>query len=519
MGRKKESTDTRSEDFKSSSSHWLRLAGDDLTRSPEQLRRKTARGALHSLVGQGASFALRIGSMMVIARLVTPEQFGLVGMVTAFTGLLNLFRDGGLPQATVQRENLSESLTSTLFWLNLVLGLGLAAVTVFAAPFVAAFYGEPRLSLIAVALSIGFVLYGASAQHRALLERSMRFGTLVTIDIAALALSVCVGIGIAFFGGGYWALIGMTLSLISAGTIGVWAATRWVPTLPRRRTGVRSMLHYGSAIMANSFVVYVSYNADKVLLGRFWGAEVLGVYGRAYQLINIPTDSLHNAVGSVMFPALARAQSDAKRLRSYFLKGYSLFLSLVMPITIACGLFAADIVHVLLGSQWDQAIPVFRLLAPTILVFALINPMSYLMFATGRAVRSLQIALMIAPVTIMGYIIGLPNGAPGVAIGFSTAMLILVAPIVQWSKRGTLITVHDLIRAAIPPFLATLVGSFAAFGVGIFLANFDALLRLILVSSVLFGVHALTLIFVLGQKDNYIDMLRALRESRSSRSA
>src|SRR5678816_2257889 len=134
------------------------------------------------------------------------------------------------------------------------------------------------------------------------------------------------------------------------------------------------MIKFGGTMTLNGVIVYVAYNADKVLLGRIWGAETLGLYGRAYQLINIPTDNLNSAVGSVAVSALSRLQDAPERFRSYFLKGYSLLVALTIPITMACALFASDIVVVLLGQKWLGVAPIFRLLAPTMLALALINP-------------------------------------------------------------------------------------------------------------------------------------------------
>ena len=172
------------------------------------------------------------------------------------------------------------------------------------------------------------------------------------------------------------------------------------------------MFEYGHAQQP---VGLSAYNADKMLLGRFWGADVLGLYGRAYQLVNIPTDNLNSTVSQVALPALARLQQDPQRLRAYFLRGYGLFAATVIPITVACGLFSEDIVQVFLGDRWRDAAPIFRLLAPTILVFAFINPLGWLMIATGYAAQ-FRIAVALAPTVIIGT--DRSSGARGVAIGF-----------------------------------------------------------------------------------------------------
>lgn len=272
------------------------------------------------------------------------------------------------------------------------------------------------------------------------------------------------------------------------------------------------MVRYGGTVTLNSVVVYLAYNAEKVLLGKFLGAATLGMYGRAYQLINLPTESLNSTIGGVAFPALCRVQSDPPRLRSYFLKGYTLFLSLVMPITMGCALFAEEIIRVALGPQWNEAAGVFRLLAPTIAAFALINPFAWLMLANGNAVRSLKIALMIAPVVILGYLIGLKygHGPQGVATGFSTAMLLLVAPVILWAKQGTLISTKDVVNAIARPVLSIAMAAVIAFALRAPLSRIHPpLLRLVLASSVLFGSYFAILLFVMKQKAVYMELFRS----------
>ena len=175
--------------------------------------------------------------------------------------------------------------------------------------------------------------------------------------------------------------------------------------------------------------------------------------------INLPTDNLNSTIGAVAFPALSRLQNDSAKLRSYFLKGYSLFLSLIMPMTLWCGFFADDIIFVTLGSKWREAAATFsRLLAPTVLVFGLVNPFSWLMMATGQATRLLHIGLVVSPVIILGYILGLRHGPQGVAMGFSIAMVLSLVPLILWVKHGTLITMADVFRSAVKPGVAIAAG-------------------------------------------------------------
>ena len=478
----------------------------------KDLRERTVRGGVAKVLAQGANFAIRIGSLMILARLLDPKDFGLVGMVTAIIGLLNLFRDFGLSTATVQLVDVSDEQVSTLFWINILVGTCLFALSILMAPFLASFYHEPRLTWVTVALAFGFVFNSAGVQHSARLQREMRFTILSIIDIFSQVISTAVGIVMALKGFGYWALVVMTLLAPLVGSICVWIAAGWVPKKPGSAVGIGPMLRFGGTVTLNGLVVYVAYNLEKVLLGKFWGAETVGIYGRAYQLSNIPTDNLNSSVGGVAFSALSRLQHEPDRFRNCFLKIYSLILALTLPITIVCALFAPDAIAVLLGPKWRDAAPILRLLSPTILAFAMINPFSWLLFSLGMVARSLKIALVIAPLVIAGYLIGLPYGPKGVATGYSVAMALWVIPNIFWCIRDTTITFQDVISTLIRPLVSGITAAAVAFGAQMFYGDSHShILRLALGTTVFGLVYVAMLLYALGQKEFYIDLVRILR--------
>lgn len=478
------------------------------------LKEKTIRGGFVRVVVQAASLLLRVGSLMVLARLLEPTDFGLVGMVTALTGVLNLFRDFGLSAAAVQRAAVTEEQTSTLFWINVLVGAILAAIALLLAPVVGAFYHEPRLFWVTSIVAIGFLFNGAGIQHSALLQRQMRFTTLALIDIVALIVSTAVAIGGAMACYGYWALVAMTVSMPLISTVGSWLTAAWIPGRPHKRAGIRSMMRFGGTLTLNGLVMYVAFNLEKVLLGRFWGAEAIGIYGRAYQLIRIPTDNLNSAVGEVAFSALSRIQDDPSRLKRYFLKGYSLVLALTLPITIACALFADDIIFVLLGPKWNNAAAILRLLAPTILVFAIANPLGWLLNSLGLVGRGLKMALVFAPLMIAGYVVGLPYGPRGVAFGYSAVMMLWVVPVIAWAVHGTVISFWDILLAITRPLASVLVAAGLAFGSRSFCGHgLSPLARLFLESTVLVITYLGVLLFAAGQKSFYLDLFRGLKGS------
>jgi len=481
----------------------------------QDLKEKTIRGGAARLASQVATLVVRTGAMVVLARLLDPKDFGLVGMVTAFTGVLTWFRDFGLSAAAVQRVDITTDQHSTLFWINVLFGALLALVTLAAAPAIAAFYHEPSLVWVTAVLGTAFLFNAVGIQHSALLQRQMRFTAMAVISLTSLMAGTAVAVAGAAIGYGYWALVASSVITPLVASIGFWLATGWVPGAPRRRAGIRSMMHFGGTLTLNGIVAYVGFNADKVMIGRFLGVDAVGIYGRGFQLVNMPIDNLNSAVGEVAFSALSRVQNDPIRLRSYFLKGFSFVLGLTLPITIACALFADDVVLVLLGPKWQAATEIVRLLAPTIAVMAIINPMGWLISSLGLVLRSLKIALVFTPLMILGCVLGVPYGVTGVAFAYSAVMVLWVVPHVAWCVHGTAISLRDVAATVFRPLASGVIAGAAGYAARLMCGEFlPPLLRLVLESGVLVVTFFALLVFVAGQKALYVDLLRGLSRGK-----
>jgi O-antigen/teichoic acid export membrane protein len=478
----------------------------------DALKEKTIRGGTARLSGQAGRSLIRLGSIIILARLLDPSEFGLVAMVTVLTGVFEIFSTGGLSQATVQRQEISNEQISTLFWVNVTIGILLAILSLMAAPLLGAFYQEPRTALVMAALAPAFIFAGVGVQHVALLQRHLRFATLSALEVGSEIAGAAVGIGMAFTGWGYWALVGSALAMPLFLTIGAWAATGWRPGPPGHDRGVAAMLRFGGTLTLNNLVVYAAYNSEKILLGRYFGTDALGIYSRAYELINLPTRIFNSAVGGVAFSALSRLQGDPMRFKNYFLKGYSLVLSVTLPTTLFCTALADDIILVVLGPKWTEAALIFRLLAPTIFVFGIINPFAWLLQSTGLHQRSLNIAFVIAPIAIGSYFIGIPFGPAGVALAYSTAMSLWVVPHIFWCLHGTPISVRDLLPTVARPLFSSLAAVIVGLGIQYLVEPIPyALVRLALSGTAMLAVYAWALLFVMKQKAFYVDLLRASR--------
>jgi PST family polysaccharide transporter len=270
------------------------------------------------------------------------------------------------------------------------------------------------------------------------------------------------------------------------------------------------MLRFGGTVTLNSLIIYTATNFEKVLLGRYWGVDAIGLYGRAYQLISIPTENLNSAAGEIAFAGLSRLQDDPARLRSYFLKGYSLIVTFTFPATCVCALFGDDIIQVLLGPKWKGVAVLIRLLAPTIFVFAIANPLGWLLSSVGQVGRLLKMGLVIAPVMIGSYLVGLPYGPKGVATAYSAVMTLWLIPLVIWALRQTVVRPRDILLILSRAAPSGVVAAAAALG---FRSQYGGSLspwsRLTLESSVLlltyFGLLLLT-----EQRSLYRDLVRGL---------
>jgi len=480
----------------------------------KDLKERTIRGGFAKVCAQIANFVLRLGSLMILARLLDPASFGIVGMATAVVGVLQLFKDFGLSTAAVQHATVTENQHSTLFWINLLVGALLMCIAVAAAPIIAALYREPRLFWVTIVLATGFLFNAAGVQHLALLQREMRFTAIAAIETISLVTSTLLGIVVALGGFGFWALVVTAITNPLVSTVCMWLITGWIPGPPRKKAGTRSMLRFGGTITLNGIIAYVAFNLEKVLLGRFWGADAIGMYGRAYQLINIPTGNLNSAVGEVAFSALSRVRDDPKRFRRLFIKGYSLVLTLTIPITFVCTLFASDVVRVVLGPQWIAATPILRLLAPTIFIFSVIFPLGWLLYSLGLVGRSLRIALVFAPIMIAGYILALPYGPEGVAFAYSAVMTLWVVPHVLWCLHGTVVRPRDIALAVSRPLGASLAAGALALGVRFLCGeSMSVVARLLIESTSLVLGYCSILFFATGQKSFYLELVRELRSS------
>lgn len=377
------------------------------------------RAGLIKMTTSGISTALSIASTVVLARLLTPEEFGLLAMVTAFTEFARSFREIGLGSATVQREEINHEEVSSLFWINLGVGVTIMVAFVCLSPVIAWFYGDSRLLHICMVLSSVFLFGGLTVQHRALLERQMKFGYLGTINMISAILSICVAILLALHGSSVWALVFRDIAFAVCYAIGVWLLCGWIPSLPKQKTDVRSSLRFGAGLSAFDIIQNFTRSLDRVLIGRFCGATVLGLYTKALQLAMMPIEQVRGIFWDVGFSPLSALQSDHERFRRLFSRMLSVMTFLYMPFVVFLAIKSEDVIRLILGEAWLSAAPLFRIFAIAGFVRPIMGMFQLVMISCGNTKRVVVWGVINGVSLVIAFAIGIRWGAFGIAYSYA----------------------------------------------------------------------------------------------------
>jgi len=479
------------------------------------LRTHTIRGGAITAFALVIRIILNFGSTMILARLLTPEDYGLIAMVAAFTGFVEILKDGGLSLATVQREHITDDQISTLFWLNAALGSALALLTIGLAPIATIFYSEPRLAGITVAIGGTFFLSGLTVQHQALLRRNLRFTALAVIDVVAVIAGLAVGVVMAKLNYGYHSLIAMAICSSAVNVCAVWIMMPWRPGRIRFDSSVGPMIGFGGNIIVTRFLHSFVRHLPNLLLGWFWGPATVGIYQRAYSLVMFAVDQIQGPISSVIMSPLSRLQNHPQRLRQFYLTGYRIIVSAVLPIVTTCAMFAEEVVFTVLGAKWHEAAPVFRWLALAGIFIGLLHPQGILLLATGRTRRCAKLVLADAVGVVAGYLAGLRFGAVGVAVGFLGAKILLTIPLTLKTFRATPVSWRDILDVVKAPLFSTAMAALAGGAFKeLFIGQLGPRTLAIAGCSTSLLVYVAVLFFGVGQWALYRSMFDELRAKK-----
>lgn len=449
------------------------------------MNRRSTRGVVVSFGAQGVRLALQFTSQILLARLLTPEDFGLVAMAVPVLILAQTVGELGLAQAVIQRPVLPQADASALFWfgllLNAVLALGMLAM----APMVAGFYGEPRLTAVLWAFAGLLVPNAIASQHMAMMARHLRFGRMAAVDVACLAIAVAAGLGCALAGWGYWSLVAMQGGNMLVIMLLASVLSGWHPSWPGGSGSIRALVGFGTHLTGFNLLNYAAGNLDSLLIGWVAGSRSLGLYDRSTKLVVTPLWQMSMPLTRVASGLLSRFQArDLEYCRAFLAMLQGLLLLTAPPL--ACGaLLAKTLVPAVLGPQWAEAAPVVAWLCVSAIFVPFGIGASWLFISQGRVTAQLRWAAVRTALSLAALAIGLQWNVEGVA-----AAAAVVSPLVQgavlWgaTRQGPMGS-GAVAHATIPILVSTAMGATAAHWADSWLSActpFPRLLALLLVT-------------------------------------
>jgi O-antigen/teichoic acid export membrane protein len=422
------------------------------TRAPDRLAHASSRGVMVTMGGFGGKTLIQVASTVVLARLLSPADFGLVAMVTAIVGVADLIRDFGLTGAIIQAKKLSERMWMSVMWLSVALGVVLMGLIAVSAPLIAWIYDEEQLVVLTLAIAPILLINGLAMPMQARVQRDLRFGTLANIDVVSMLCGVVLGIGAALLGWGVWSLVVMNGAGQLYRLVALWVASRPRFGRPHISKEVLPLVTTGGSIFGVQLLNYAAKNADNVIIGAQLGPAALGQYSRAYALYLLPMQQLNGTLGRVALPVLSKLQDDGDRYRRYIRGALMIIGYLTIPVYAVAAAVSAPLIAILLGPGWEQAATLFSLLAIAGIAQSIGSVLGWLYITLGRAHRQLVYYLVTRPMVIAGYVLGIWwAGVEGLALVYGLLTMVLLVPGFYYATVGTFVRVGDIIRPIVRP--------------------------------------------------------------------
>ena len=385
------------------------------------------RGVSWKLVSQVVVQVARVVFALIVARLLTPEDFGLAAMALVVAGFVIAFSDLGLGAALIQRRSIDERDRSTVFWTGLVIGVLLTLAGVALAAPISAFYGEPAVEGLMAALSVCFLVSALGATQRALLTREMDFRRLELSAMAGVIVGGLVSVAGAAAGWGPWALVAQQIVTVIVTTTVLWFMTSWRPSFAFSVQSLRTLGGYGAHVLGTRLVYRAQESALPLVIGRFLGASALGIFTIAYTVILVPLTRLAVPIGEVLFPAFSRMQDERERVAQFWIRALEVLAAICAPAMIGLAIVASDFVEVVLGDQWSEAVPVIQILAWVGLIQALQAWNGGILMGLGRSRTLFRATLAFFIVYLASFLVGVQWGIVGVAVTYAIVATVLEA--------------------------------------------------------------------------------------------
>ena len=424
----------------------------------------------------------------MLARLLTPADFGLIAMAGTVLNLFLIVADLGLHMASVQSRHISDDTLSTLFWINVGGGVVLAALTVASAPLLAMLFNEPRVVGAAAALSLTLIVVGVGTQHEAIIRRRLDYGFLHVVGIVSQALGFCAALVSVLAGAGYWALV--VQPIVGQGMRALLLLRRacWKPRRPQRLGDVYPMLSYGVKLVPAHVLAHVARSFGEIVVGASAGAYDLGQFRRALSIATL-VEEARLPLKPIVPASLSRLQDREQEFARFYLH------AIALSSLAGCGIVgwlaaeAPTAVRLVLGDQWLPAIPLIRWLAPAGLAVAIGAATEWLLMPLGRMRTLLALRAVRLGTIAVGVLIGWRWGVIGVAAGYSSAACLSLALELFGATARTAVAIRDLTIAIVRPILAASGAGYLVYRVQITSSIVPFLLEMLLYGAAFGLIH------------------------------
>jgi O-antigen/teichoic acid export membrane protein len=328
--------------------------------------------------------ALQFAAIVVLARLLSPADFGLIAMIYVFTGFASSLTDMGLGASIIQKQGVSDRHLDSVFWVNVAVGSALTIIFSLGAPLIAKFYDKPQLLLPTIAVAFNFLLGSLNVVQNALLQKSLNFQTGFWVESVAISISGIAALVLALAGAGVWSLVGQSLTLTLIRTAVMWHWSSWRPGRSFDPAAVKELLRFGRHVIGSNIIIYWAQNFDKLVIGRQLGSSALGIYNMADRLMRLPLTNVTAVTGAVMFPALSTLQGEVDSVKRVYLRANRLIALLTFPMMLGLIVVAEPAILVFYGEQWRNAVSILQLLSLAGMAQSIYNTAGWIFLSRGR---------------------------------------------------------------------------------------------------------------------------------------
>lgn len=383
------------------------------------LKRKTITGLFWSFFSQGGRYIGQFIITAILARFLSPNDFGLLAMATVFINFAMIFSEMGISSALIQKQDTTSRHYYSAFWLNIIVGICLTLIIIVSSTAIAKFYKRPELKSILSVISINFFIASFAIVKQALLTKEMDFRKLATIDMVAVIISGIAGILLAYKGFGVWSLVFQSIIFTSLNTIILWLLSPWRPRLIFAKSDIKDIFRFSANLTGFNIVNYFARNIDYLLIGKFLGSQALGYYMLAYRLMLMPIYGISVSISRVIYPAFSKIQSDFEKVKSSYLKMVKAISLVTFPAMLTLIILAPEFVSVVFGEKWAPATLLIQILSICGMLQSVSAILGNIRLSQGRAGFHLKIGILNGFFACLAIVIGLNWGVYGVALAYT----------------------------------------------------------------------------------------------------